>query len=182
MNSLIKCPVTYRNEQEWAEAGALLHTQMKSISWLAGDWLLWGEDMYPDTYTQMLDKWSESTLTRWAWVCKKVPPHIRREELSFTHHQAVASLGHQEQAEWLNRAVLNDYTAEELAVRIKCGNKIEYDDSQIEVPGSAQVDPAEELAKKRIPKAIKKLKLDLDELGASGKWDEVFDEMERFAL
>jgi hypothetical protein len=62
---------------------------------------------------------SASTLRRWSWTARCVPPSIRREGLSLSHYEAVAPLTRAEQIKWIGKAVRHGLSAAEIARQIK---------------------------------------------------------------
>tara|TARA_R110002020_G_scaffold75738_4_gene192482 strand:+ start:7018 stop:7632 length:615 start_codon:yes stop_codon:yes gene_type:complete len=77
----------------WLNDGNLLQIVHKNINWWIGDWILYGEQYFPNTYSQaiFLTGKSDTTLRNCAWVSSVYPPDQRRD-LSFTHHLEVAGM------------------------------------------------------------------------------------------
>lgn len=99
---------------------ALRHRQDQTTWWLS-DWLLFGEKKYGETYTQavMITGLAEGTLANYASTAHRVPRERRRPELKFGHHTEVAALQPQDQTEWLDRAVTNNWSRNELRSQIR---------------------------------------------------------------
>lgn len=131
-------PPTTMTYEQWEGWGAMLQQIMVSHKWWLGDWLNQGECRYGETYTQALrflpedkrDQRAIEQLKQAKWVARAysdllpdgtVVPARRRPELSFSHHRAAAHLSPAEQIEWLQRAIANDWTSDELARQIKAG-------------------------------------------------------------
>lgn len=95
---------------KWQEAGVMLGAVSRSMQWWVADWVLWGEDTYGEKYTQALEATGkdEKTLLVWTRVAKAVPVERRREELTFSHHEAVSGLDADEQSYWLQKAIDGD--------------------------------------------------------------------------
>jgi len=64
------------------------------IQWTVGDWFNMGERIYGEMYSQVMDasKLAYGTLANYKYVASKVEFSRRRENLSYSHHQEVASL------------------------------------------------------------------------------------------
>jgi hypothetical protein len=101
-----------------AEAiGTLLGRMHMSVRFAIGDWLLFIETVYPDEWTQMslVLGMSERTCTDYMRVSQRVPKSVRRANVDWSQHRAVASLqvrnaitgevrtDHKAQKEWLRR-------------------------------------------------------------------------------
>ena len=91
----------------------------KSIEWVTGDVLNYGEHKYGETYSQAITvtQLSDSTLQGYKWVAGVFPIDTRRTDVSFSHHEAVASLYGQAPdvaLEILDRAVEEGLTVREV--------------------------------------------------------------------
>jgi len=92
-----------------------------SAPFFVGDTLLYGEQMLGEEYTQFFEKhYSPTTIANYMSVCRRVPLENRRvHELSFGHHEAIAALPSNEQREWLQEAIDNDWRRDELRQAVK---------------------------------------------------------------
>ncbi len=99
-------PATITYDRYEALGAHLGHTQ-EALQFAIGDWLVAGESLFPEQWSQAAEALglSESERTRYARVASRVPPEIRKNELSWSHHRAVAHLERGEQEHWLNLAV-----------------------------------------------------------------------------
>ena len=102
--------------QEWTLLGCQLAKLRRSIHWLIGDWLNYGERRFGEQYAQaMADTgFDYQTLANDKWVASRISPARRREELSFSHHLAVARLEPVEQEAWLVASEQRGLTRDEL--------------------------------------------------------------------
>jgi hypothetical protein len=84
-------------------------------AWGLGEWLLAGEKLFPDRYSQAIEITGRSKggLMNIVSVARRVPRRRRRNELTFGHHEVVAKLSPKEQIEWLALAVERKLTVEE---------------------------------------------------------------------
>jgi hypothetical protein len=80
--------------EQWSAYGATLQVAHRSIMWLLGDWLVYGERRWPDRYTQAVEATGRAvqTLRNAAWVAGAIPPAGRHPGVSWSHHAEVASL------------------------------------------------------------------------------------------
>lgn len=79
---------------EYEALGVLLGRMHQSLRFAIGDWLLLGEQLFPDTVYQAAEALgiSEEGMRDYLRVSEQVPRSIRRERLSWSHHRAVAAL------------------------------------------------------------------------------------------
>ena len=92
--------------EQWDSLGSTLQTMNQSIQFWLGDWIRFGEEMFPNRYSQAaaLTGYQIKTLQNAAYVAGAVAPSRRREALDFGHHSAVASLCPAEQTALLEQA------------------------------------------------------------------------------
>jgi hypothetical protein len=97
--------------------------QNRSVQmWAIGDWLVRGEDCLfrnrkraaVRTRAAQLTGYARRTLAMAASVSRKVEPSARVETLTWWHHLAVAKLAHEDQIDWLERALHGEWTATNL--------------------------------------------------------------------
>jgi hypothetical protein len=91
---------------EWDRLGQQLAPVGKSIGFIIGDWINYGENRYGEKYQEALDRTglAAQTLRNYAWVARRVEMSVRTDNLDFTHHQVVAKLKPDEQQHWLDMA------------------------------------------------------------------------------
>ncbi len=92
--------------ESWERIGRNLSLLGNSTAWWLGDWLVFGEEFFPDRYTRAVESTSLAyqTLRNYAWVARAFPLSRRRDKLSLQHHLVVAALPEHEQEDWLTRA------------------------------------------------------------------------------
>jgi hypothetical protein len=105
----------------WQKVGADLHVIADASGWWQGDWLVYGQDRFPDRYQCALQETGldYQTLRNYAWVARTFPPARRRSGLSFQHHAEVASLTAAEQEQWLSQAEECDWSRNTLRQRLQ---------------------------------------------------------------
>lgn len=89
-----------------AEAiAATLERMSGAVQFWIGDFLNIAEKSFGEDYTQLVPAGdAKETWRKYKWVCERVLPKYRREALSFTHHEIVASFLPEEQDTWLKKA------------------------------------------------------------------------------
>jgi len=102
--------------ERWEFLGQKLREFEGSVMWWIGDWLNYGERTYGETYTQALDAtdYAYQTLAQAARVSKALPICRRLQNLSWSHHQEVASLEPAEQDAILGKAAEHGMSQKEL--------------------------------------------------------------------
>ncbi len=111
---------------EYDKTGFSLGSMKGSVPFWIGDYINRGEDTFSERYSQALTHFGQIdyyTVANYASVCRRVPAKIdrkrhRRDELSFSHHDAVAAQTHKKQAYWLQRAVDEELSSKELRALI----------------------------------------------------------------
>jgi hypothetical protein len=85
-------------------------------AWALGDAIIFGDAAYGEKYAQAIEATgrAKATLVNYASVARRVPPSRRRARLSFSAHEAVASMNPDEQNAWLARAEDERLSVEEL--------------------------------------------------------------------
>jgi hypothetical protein len=108
----------------WRRVGEQIALLENASTWWLGDWLVYGQDKYPDHYKRTLagTTFDYQTLRNYAWVVRRFPPARRRDSLSFQHHAEVASLTPPEQDLWLDRAIHFRWPVGELRRQLRAGH------------------------------------------------------------
>ena len=94
--------------EEWEELGQKLAPVGKSIGFIIGDWINYGEKHYGDKYEDAIKRtgMAYQTLRDFSYVARRVQLSLRNDKLDFTHHRVVAKLKDSEdQQHWLHMAV-----------------------------------------------------------------------------
>jgi hypothetical protein len=106
---------------DWQVTGARIARMASSSAWYLGDWLIYGEAHYADRYRHAVETvgLNYQTLRNYAWVARRFPLSRRRDKLSFNHHMEVAKLSVDDQDWWLDRAVKQGWSVQELRRRLK---------------------------------------------------------------
>lgn len=91
---------------EWGQIGGSLSTMEQAINWWIGDWLNFGERRFGEDYAQAVQETGRDaeSLSNIAAVARRIEPARRRENLSWSHHRAVAYLEVGDQERLLERA------------------------------------------------------------------------------
>ena len=97
------------NHEEWVQLGHRLGNAGRSIGFLIGDWLNYGNGKgeWGETYTEAMriTGLEYKTLRDYASVSEKVQMSLRNDKLAFEHHKKVAPLKDEaDQRKWLKTA------------------------------------------------------------------------------
>ena len=91
---------------QWEMVGIVFRTFRNAVEFAIGDWIRVGEARFGERYSQAVDgnDYEEKTFRNWVWVAGKVEMSRRRDNLSWSHHEAVAALPPDRQDELLDKA------------------------------------------------------------------------------
>jgi len=125
--SITPCGIEFHGDlsfEEWDSLGEKLGDAERSIGFMIGDWVNYGNGRYGEKYDEALacTGLEYQTLRIYAYVAKKVQLFNRLNNLTFTHHFAVAKLKDpDEQKHWLKLAADNDLSVQRLKKSINFG-------------------------------------------------------------
>jgi hypothetical protein len=109
-------------QDEWEDIGALIVTAHGSAQWWIGDWLHRADKEWGDRSIEMalaVTPYKKDTLYNLASIAKAVHFSLRNENLTFSHHVAVAKLSPVDQERWLKWSDKGGKTVRELRHAIK---------------------------------------------------------------
>jgi hypothetical protein len=91
-----------------------------SLKWAQADLMNELEDRFPEEASQYWPKFLDlSTVKRWRWLAARIPMKDRRQELTFSHHEAVASIIEEPvRKEYLQKAIDERWSVREMAKAI----------------------------------------------------------------
>lgn len=93
--------------EEWDALGQKLAPIGKSIGFIIGDWINYGENRWGERYEESLNRTglAYQTLANYSYVARKVEFSLRKENLDLHHHLVVAKLKTPEEKQfWLDMA------------------------------------------------------------------------------
>jgi hypothetical protein len=107
--------------EEWAELGEQLARSEMAVAWWVGDWAFYGHWRYGQQYDEIvrLTGLDEKTVRCYRVVAGSFSLSRRRDNLSFQHHNAVASLTIPEQEHWLNLASEKQWSMHTLRAEVR---------------------------------------------------------------
>jgi AAA+ ATPase superfamily predicted ATPase len=121
---LTETGIHFREElsfEEWAALGQQISRAGRSLGFLIGDWINYGEARkeFGEKYAEALKATGldYSTLKTYSRVARRVNRELRVTQLSFEHHRKVAMLEPEEQRRWLRVASEANSRGEPLSTR-----------------------------------------------------------------
>lgn len=108
---------------EWDDLGNKLAPVGKSIGFIIGDWINYGQTAYGEKYNEALARTGipYQTLRNYAYVASRVSLSCRQDKLGFEHHAVVAKLKSEEQSHWLDMADRHELSVRRLRKSINYG-------------------------------------------------------------
>ena len=102
--------------KEWENEIKAVTAARWQTAWKLGDLLNYGEREYGEQYAQALDAthYEYNTLAKFKHVAARFQSLRRRKSLSWSHHEAVASLPPKEADKWLENAEIGGWSRAEL--------------------------------------------------------------------
>lgn len=106
---------------EYEAIGRLLGRVNRSCGWWVGDWIVFGEDVFPDGVHQaaLLTGLSPGTCANRASVARRIPPEHRYAGMSVSAHVAVSPLAPDERQHLLEEAAVNDWPVETIRIHVR---------------------------------------------------------------
>ena len=116
--------------------GAMLGVFDRATKWWIGDWLMYGEDRFPDRYPQaaLLTGLSEQTLMQRVTTARAIPANRRRHLVNYSVHVEVRKLPPRQQTKWLRYAEEHASTVADIRAQLKATRT---DERPTELPMSA---------------------------------------------
>lgn len=102
--------------EQWEYTGGNLSLVADSLPFLIGDWIVVGMDTFGEDWSQATKYFKdkrEGTLKNYASLCRKIPYELRREELTYSHHQHARTLSKKDLSTELDYAIENELNSEE---------------------------------------------------------------------
>jgi hypothetical protein len=112
--------------RDWVEMGRYLGALGRGSQWWIGDWLLYARGKWGEMYTEAMKitGYDYGSLRNMASMAQEFNLSRRRDKLTWGHHAAVASLTHDEQHHWLDRAVALKWSREDLRTELRTSRRV----------------------------------------------------------
>lgn len=112
---------------EWAAAGRRLGAMGRCCQWTIGDWIRYGHAKFGERYAPAakITGYDVQTLMNMVHVASRFEISRRRKNLSWSHHETVASLEIDQQEYWLDRAIAEKFSIADLRTEVKASRRAE---------------------------------------------------------
>jgi hypothetical protein len=106
---------------EWSAVGRRFGEIGRCSQWWLGDWINYGNERFGERYTRAvkLTGYDVQSLMNMVYVASRFEIYRRRENLSWSHHSALASLDLDSQEHWLERAIADKLSVADLRVELR---------------------------------------------------------------
>jgi hypothetical protein len=120
--------------EEWNDLGCRIARVAKSIGFIVGDWINYGEKRWGEMYADAIQRTGldYQTLRDYAYTARRVELSLRNDKLDFSHHRAVAKLEPAEQRRWLEASERHDLSVRRLRVSMNKGRVAGLDELDVE--------------------------------------------------
>lgn len=111
---------------KWAAAGRRIGAVGRCIQWLLGDWIAYGNMKFGERYAlaSQISGYDPQTLMNMVYVASRFPISRRRENLSWSHHEALASKDDpDEQDRWLDEVSEHRWSVLDLRMMLRAARK-----------------------------------------------------------
>lgn len=106
--------------EQWADMMKGVQRANRSMLWVLGDGFVWGENMFGQEFSQAIEDYYSKESARQAMrVSLAIEPGRRLPALSWSHHQAVASLKPKEQDKLLAAAAKHNLSVKVLRQQVE---------------------------------------------------------------
>jgi hypothetical protein len=107
VSSVAWMPGEEMDYRQWLIVGRRLGALGRCSQWWLGDWIRFGNVRFGERYARAarITGYDVHTLVNMVYVASRFEISRRRDDLSWSHHEALASLDHGEQELWFERAV-----------------------------------------------------------------------------
>jgi hypothetical protein len=113
---------------EWVAAGRRLGEIGRGSQWWIGDWLLYGTAQFGERYVEAsrITGYDPKSLRNMRYVASQFDLSLRRDNLNWSHHALLAGLDPEERSQWLDRAVADRMSVDDLRCELRAAGRGNY--------------------------------------------------------
>jgi hypothetical protein len=136
---------------DWVLEGRRIGAMGRGSPWWVGDWILYGTVRWGERYSEAvkITGYDVKSLRNMRYVASRFDLSLRRDVLSWSHHALLAALEIEERTDWLDRAVSDKLSVEDLRVELRSARRggyspsasVETSPTECKEPASAVVCP-----------------------------------------
>jgi hypothetical protein len=130
---------------EWSHAGQQLGVMNRCSPWWLGDWIRYGNTRFGEKYSlaAKITVYDPQTLMNMVYVASHFDEISRRREiLSWSHHEAVASLDPEMQDHWLDEAIKQKMSVADIRLELRSRQRGRRDAPEGDANGAGEQERA----------------------------------------
>lgn len=119
---------------DWVFEGRRIGAMGRGSPWWVGDWLLYGTARWGERYAEAvkITGYDAKSLRNMRYVASRFDLSLRRDALSWSHHALLVALDVGEQSSWLDRAVADKLSVDDLRIELRAARRGGYSASKAE--------------------------------------------------
>jgi hypothetical protein len=120
--------------RDWVVEGRRIGAMGRGSPWWVGDWVLYGTARWGERYAEAvkITGYDVKSLRNMRYVASRFDTSLRRDTLSWSHHALLAALDEEEQVNWLERAVADKLSVDDLRIELRAARRGGYSATAIE--------------------------------------------------
>jgi hypothetical protein len=113
---------------DWVVEGRRIGAMGRGSPWWVGDWVLYGTARWGERYSEAvkITGYDIKSLRNMRYVASRFSMSLRRDVLSWSHHALLAALDEGDQLDWLDRAVADKLSVDDLRIELRAARKGGY--------------------------------------------------------
>jgi hypothetical protein len=114
--------------RKWILEGRRIGAIGRGSPWWVGDWLHYGTTRWGERYLEAvkITGYDSKSLRNLRYVSSRFALSLRRDNLTWSHHALLAAMEPDEQRHWLDRAVANRFSVEDLRIELRTAQRGGY--------------------------------------------------------
>lgn len=119
-------PDSELSHPEWLALGRRIGSIGRCSQWWVGDWVCYGADRWGEKYAEAgrITGYDVKSLRNMAYVSSRFELSRRRDNLTWSHHAALAALDPVEQDDWLDRSIADRLAVADLRIELRAAQRL----------------------------------------------------------